>query len=145
MNFDERWNFFCCEKAAIQIKHMREFWLCRLKDEHCWTMKISCWLGYHPSGTYPRLLKNMDFVPYVRISRNYYYFSILMSIVNSVELIIFSHMDLVGKREHLLSKFWISKVRLCLKSQLNFFDTILVFTREIRHNWKRLEFQEIKR
>ena len=49
-----------------------------------------------------------------------------MSSVNSVELIIFSHMDLVGKREHLLSEFLISKVRLCLKAQLNFFDTILV-------------------
>ena len=39
-------------------------------------------LGYHPSGTYYRYLKNMDFVPYVRISKLYYYIWILSSNVN---------------------------------------------------------------
>jgi len=55
-----------------------------------------------------------------------------------------SHGSCRQEREHLLSEFWISKVRLCLKSQLNFFDTILVFAPEIMHNWNLLQFQEIK-
>ena len=36
-------------------------------------------LGYHPSGTYYRYLENTDLVPYVRISKLYYYIWILSS------------------------------------------------------------------
>ena len=39
-------------------------------------------LGYHPSGTYYRQLENIDFVPYVRISRKYYHIWILSSNVS---------------------------------------------------------------
>ncbi len=35
--------------------------------------------GDHPSGTYYRYLENMDFVPYVRISKLYHYIWILSS------------------------------------------------------------------
>ena len=39
-------------------------------------------LGYHPSATSYRYLKNMDFVPYVRISKLYHHIWILSSNVN---------------------------------------------------------------
>ena len=55
--------------SAFQIKHIQEFWCYPLKHVHYLMTNNIQPLGYHPSGTYYRQLKNMDFVPYVRISR----------------------------------------------------------------------------
>ena len=67
---------YCTEKAkvsysdypAFQIKHIEEFWWHPMKHVQFLITNNIQPLGYHPSGTYYRYLKNMDFVPYVRIS-----------------------------------------------------------------------------
>ena len=64
---------------AFQIKHIEEFWWHPMKHVQFLITNNIQPLGYHPSGTYYRYLKNMDFVPYVRISKLYYYIWILSS------------------------------------------------------------------
>ena len=64
---------------AFQIKHIEEFWWHPMKHVQFLITNNIQPLGYHPSGTYYRYLKNMDFVPYVRISKLYYYIWVISS------------------------------------------------------------------
>ena len=109
----ERWNFFYSENPAFHIKHSQEF-RCHNLDVHCLITNNIHALWYHPSGTFYRSLKNMKFMPYVRISKLYYDFWIPSNHVEVADLINCSVQHFMGSTYSIFKKFSFSKIKLCL-------------------------------
>ena len=107
--------FFIREKAAVRRKHIQEFWLYRLKHVHCLMTNNIRPLWYHPSGTFYDQLENTDFVPYVRISRIYYYIWNLWSNVNVIYLIMCNQQLVLRQINHNLVKVSIFKFQIMPK------------------------------
>ena len=126
----QRWQFFYSANPAFHIKHIQEIWSYRLNYVHCLMTNNIRALWYHQSGTFYGQLENMDFVPYVCISRIYYYIWILWNNVNV------SHPDSRGVnlawRSNSLSKF--------LLKFLNFQHSLIMLkiTYEFQKRWKKV-------
>ena len=114
--WDKRWRFFYSDNPAIRRKHIQEFWLYRLKHVHCFMTNNIRALWYHPSGTFYGQVENMDFVPYVRISRLYYYVWILESNFNVTDLIICNQQSVLRKINDSFVKASILKIHIIPKN-----------------------------
>ena len=110
----KRWQFFYSANPAFHIKHIQEIWLYRLKPVHCLMTNNKLW--YHPPGTFYGPLENMDFVPYVRISRIYYYIWNLWNNVNVTDLIMCNQQLVLREINHNLVKVSIFKFQIMPKN-----------------------------
>ena len=107
---------FYSDNPAIRRKLIQEIWLYRLKPVHCLMTNNIRALWYHTSDTFYDQLENMDFVPYVRISRICYYVWNLWSNVNVTDLIMCNQQLVLREINHNLVKVFIFKFQIMPKN-----------------------------